>query len=336
MVLTFRPDIIFEQWLGVSPETNFLGDRCDKEANSLRKSIERIKAGKQKRLNPETEKKLRKRIDKKLPDPTLLSKLDILNDQRLPPWEATVSAFNEASGNFPLVTLEAEAIRLERLAVPIKAAVSRSDFRAAYDLIEKADMPLFHCLPRIISQIDYQSSQDRLTQTAIPLAVATTLYLLACAEADGAVDGEEIVGKLLPEMKNGEVIRPMRRWLENAQEAMGLRTKVSLAKTLLPPPNKLSTSTALLRKWRSGQEMPSWARVRTMVDGVEQKTGGNKAEIEAKIKIQLCIVRILDGLMVQSILVQNLILSDYDPWGPFRDYPLMLAHARSVKAGLSA
>ena len=347
MVIAFPPENIIE-WLGVSPKKFFLGSKEEEE--SLWKIWDSLEKGGQKGLQAKTAKKLRERIEKKLPDLTLLDKLDTLNDKGLRPWEAIVRASNLASRNRPLVTLEAEAIRLERLAVPIKAAVARSDFRAAYELIEKADMPSFPCLSMIISQIEYEGPKDRLIQTTLPLAVATTLYLLACAEADRSDDGEVMSERLIPEIRNGELFRPMRLWLEAVKANYGLRTQKKISEFLLKARDdeqdyeermkREKTRLRELRKWWSGREFPSWTRVPTMALAVsratKQNSPENTSEIAKEIRIGLGIVRILDGLMVQSILAQNLFLPDYDPWGPFRDYPLMLSHAREVKAGLSA
>lgn len=239
-------------------------------------------------------------------------------------------------GNHPLLTLEVEAIRLERLAIPVIEAVEHGDFQAAFDQIASADMPPLPCLQGIMAQIDCQGSRDRFAFSTGPVFIVTTLYLLACAEADWCDEGEPLGERLLPKIEDKTLVRPMRRWLEAVKESFGLPSRGSLALFLLPGRDE-RTSRREVAEWWSDGKWPAWSRVPMMARAMARATRRNDvATLEKMIRTGLGAVRLLDELLVLSVAIQNHHLPDYDPWSPFLDYPLMVAHARKVKAGLPA
>jgi len=333
MVLALPPDKLLE-WLDVSLPAMLLGK---KESDpTLWRILSNVKKGRQKRIHPRTEAALLARMQVKCPVSNLMDEIGRVPDA--PPWERTIRAFNSGhrlAGSPPLLVLEVEAIRLERLAIPVKEVVRLGDFHAARNLLVAANMPPLDCWPEIISQIECSGGKDRFVVTATPVVIASTLYLLACAEVDMVEAGEALGARLIPEMRDGVLVRPMRRWLEAVMEEKGLRTQRSLARFLLTDQNE-DTSRLELRKWWSGQGVPAWTRVRTMARAISRATGRNDTDtLEKMIQIGLGAVRLLDGLLVLSMAVQEH-HAPYDPWGAFRDYPAMLAHARKVKAGLPA
>ncbi|HLO77103.1 MAG TPA: hypothetical protein VK196_11675 [Magnetospirillum sp.] len=334
MVLALPPDTLLE-WLGFELPAMLLGKK-EKATEPLRKALNNLKAGRQKRVHQKTEAALLGRMLAKVPVPGLLDEIRQLPDG--PPWERAMRSLNmglQRGGTPPLTTLEAETIRLERLAIPVKDAVGRGDFQAAVDQIARADMPPAPCLQGIMGQIDCRGSKDRFAQTAAPEVIVTTLYLLACAEADWCDEGDPLGERLLPEIRGNKLVRPMRRWLEAIMETNGLRSQRSLVRFLLGDRAEDTSRPELRRWWRSGT-IPAWTKVPEMARSISRETGRKDADtLEKMIRTGLGAVRLLDGLLVLSIAVQNHHLP-YDPWAPFRDYPAMLAHARKVKAGLSA
>jgi hypothetical protein len=322
------------KWL-ISPQALMLGK---KEADpSIWRILSDLEKGRQKRIHPGTEARIWKLVQDRWPllNPSLLAELRGQPDCL--PWEGAIAVLDlvvRASGGPPWCVLGAEAIRLEQLSIPVEEALERGDFHVARDLMATSNMPQLECLPVIISQIDCSGDKGRFAVTAAPVVIVTTLYLLACVEADSNDKSVALGARLIPEMRDGTLVRPMRRWLEGFKEEYELRTEERLAQFLLTGQDE-KTSQREVRKWWSG-EIPAWTRVRRMARALSQATGRNDIDpLERMLRVGLAAVRLLDRLLSSSLSIHARHLP-YDPYGPFREYPAMLAHARKVKTGLLA
>jgi len=299
-----------------------------------------MESGRTKRPQRKTEERVIELMTEKEPVPGLMEQLRQIPDGS--PWKVFITSFNlgaVASGGTPYLVLGTESLRLEQLAVAAREALRQGNFPAAYEQIERWEMTPLPSLQWVMDQIDCHGTTERFAATAAPLVIMTTLYLLACWEVDSFdKNGHRLTGMLLPEMRKGELIRPMTRWLEGVKEKNGIPTMRALSDHLLAPSSKDKSPDNLrreVRKWYGGGEIPAWSRVPLIVGSLAGVFGhDNKDAIEFKVWAGLCMVRILDGLLAFSIKIRDLHLPDYDPLAPFRDYPLMFAHARQVKAAL--
>jgi hypothetical protein len=332
MVFALPPNAIFEmldwsvaKWLLVNKKSNPTKWRI----------LSDIEAGKTKRPRLATVKWLLRLFIKKVRIPGIVRQIRQIPDGL--PWERAIRSFNignVAAGGEPSRTLEQESLRLERLADTAKVAIQQGDFQTAYDHIGRSKMPPLPSLKWIMGQIDCRGPIDRFAASACPLTIVTTLYLLACLEVD-KYDADEASGaeRLLPELRDGCLIRPMTRWLEGVKAANELPTVHALYDCLLAQGD--DDVRREVRKWRGQGDIPSWSRVTPMVSSISEKFGRDKKdEIERKVRMGLAIVRILDGLLKCSLEIRDRYFPDYDPLAPFRDYPLMYAHAGKVKAAL--
>ena len=230
-----------------------------------------------------------------------------------------------------------EAVQMEKIAYEaVKQAVEQDDLRIAVDLISRWKLCRLPSLQWVIGNID-TSSQKRFSETAFPLTIYSTLYLLACWYVDwfGTDTPKEGIS-IMPEQRGSDLVRPMTRWLEGIETSHILTTRDALADFLLcKSSGDLEDKKREIRKWRNQGEIPSWSRVKVIVNSLGKRLGEeNREQIQTEVTMSLAMVRIVDALLTASIEIQKRWLPDYDPLAPFKDAPLIFDYARGAKAAL--
>lgn len=234
-----------------------------------------------------------------------------------------------------------EALRMEKLTyTAIEEGTKANDLSVTLDCITRWELCDLPSLQWVIGNID-TSNQDRFTTTASPLVIPATLYLMACGKVEYfGVDLPDTGISIAPLLRDGEAIRPMRRWLETLKDHWQFGTTRELSDFLLKPRSKnedIETLRRVFRNWWSEGEIPAWSRVPHIVDSIVEQVGQeHRQDIRDGIYAAFINIRLMDKLLTLSQQIQRRWLSDYDPFAPFQDLRLMQERAIAAKVALSS
>ncbi|MCM0020437.1 MAG: hypothetical protein NBV67_10625 [Tagaea sp.] len=334
MVIAVSPSKIFK-WCGFSFPKWLLGKKENNQA--LWRALGDLKRGKHKKLHPRTEENLRAKLSTKLAGSVSLEAIERQCPDG-PPWESAVRAFNAGVGlkdGAAFSTLAHEAVRLERQAKPVILAFEAGQYDTALNLLANADTPKVVSGASLAGRIESNDPKAHFVATAAPLIVSTTLYLFACFDADFDDSGESRYAKFMPKRANGRIQWPMERWLQSAMERAALTSMSDLEKLLFDGVD-LGDAKRERRRWQSGKEFPAWTRVSAMARSVcRQRKHADFEAVSSFMRVELTATRFLHELFLFAKPFEKT-FPGYDALKAFRDYPMMVDHARRLKAGLPA
>jgi len=247
-------------------------------------------------------------------------------------WKSDIKLVNlviEAEGGPPFSTLEFEAARFDHVANDIRGRVASGVFVNFLTEIDCAVYPSFLAA----QERRNISISSRLDEVESLLQAPTALYLFACLAIDFHPDAAKLFELLLPLRRENQIVHPVARWLERIQTAY---PQVKWNETVAGSNGDIESAGRLIRKWRNGSELPSSRRWNEIAASISSQTKLELESIKSDFKLALLVIRFLEFLLNKSTQVRRKFLPNFDPVSPFRDFPLMLEHARKVKAGLAA
>ncbi len=250
-------------------------------------------------------------------------------------WKSAIESLNAGivrSAGLPLAAFESEVDRLERGADEIEQLIDANDLRDVEKAIARVGLPYWPCLQETILKLNRRNDISAFGAVVPLLRVTTTLYLLSLFRHEFFEGKAESMLVLLPATNGERPVRAMARWHDWYKATF---PEYPLWQMLYGAAGK-DSGAPLVRAWRRGDVVPSWDHVGVISRSLAHELNVDAQEIHIPFRISLMVVRLLDHLLGECISVREKYVPEFDPISPFRDFPLMLEHARKVKAGLAA
>ncbi|WP_430469351.1 hypothetical protein [Thalassospira lucentensis] len=193
-------------------------------------------------------------------------------------------------------------------------------------------------LTEMADDIDTRSIESTV-KTSSPTFIVTSLYLMACWSIESfGENARSTMASLLPKERNGQIVRPIRNWLECIKEQRNLSTAVSLSDYFLRPNSEhedIETLRRIFRGWWNNQKVPTWSETHRISQSLNLDHKDKKPDdISFSIQEIIGMIRIMDHLLNMSFHIKFKYLPNYNSMQPFLDFDQIYAYAESRKSAL--